>query len=276
MKNLICFLFIITFLATNSVYAQKSNNSPYKTTLAGDGTWVATSIGLNVLGVKFIQDKDPLTIEELNNLSKEDIWGIDRWAAGYHSEQANKDSYIPFYGSFVLPFALLLNEKERENAGQISVIFVETMATTGALFSITAGLVDKSRPLVYNSSLPEVDRIDNDEQRSFFAGHTAATAAASFFAAKVFNDFNPDSPLKPYVWGISAAIPAVVGYQRTIAGKHFLTDNLVGYAVGATCGILIPELHKKTDSNLQVYPAVGINYGYLNTNAQGLGMTYQF
>lgn len=270
----LCLTFLILFLHLNS-YSQKKE-SPYETDLLKDGIWVTTGVGLNVLGVLLIQNKDALTEIELSNLSREDVWKIDRWAAGNYSEQANKDSYIPMFGSFALPLALLLSENERTHAGQISVLFVESMATTGALFSITAGLVQKSRPLVYNTSLPDGDRIGNDEQRSFFAGHTAATASATFFAAKVFHDFNPDSPLKPYIWGVAAAIPATVGYLRIRAGKHFLTDNIIGYAVGAASGILIPQIHKKENKNLQIYPAMGFNLGGHNITSQGIGLSYQF
>ncbi len=270
------FLLIVVCLFSLSGFSQEKKESPYETNFVKDGIWITSAVGLNVLGVKIIQDKDELSLNDLNNLSKDDIWGVDRWAAGYYSEQANDDSYIPFYASFVMPFALLFNENERGNAGQISVLFVETMATTGALFTITAGLVEKSRPLVYNESLETEQRIDSDEQRSFFAGHTAATAAASFFAAKVFNDFNPDSPLKPLVWGIAAAVPASVGYMRIKAGKHFLTDNLIGYGVGAAAGILIPELHKKGNKNLQIYPTTSFNHGVYNFTTQGLALNYKF
>ena len=39
-------------------------------------------------------------------------------------------------------------------------------------------------------------------------------------------------------------LPAVTGYLRFKAGKHFPTDIIVGYGVGATIGYLVPELHK--------------------------------
>ena len=274
-KSIFLFLFGMV-ISINSVVAQDRNTSPYKTDLLKDGIFLTAGIGLNVLGLSFVQNKDALTLDELNAKSKNDIWKIDRWAAGNYSDQANSDSYIPLYASFVLPFALMINEDERHHAGQISVLFVETMATTGALFTMSAGLIEKSRPLVYNTSLPEEKRMAKDEQRSFFAGHTAATAAATFFAAKVYNDFHPDSNLKPLVWGVAAAIPASVGYLRIKAGKHFLTDNLIGYAVGAASGILIPELHKSKNDNLKIYPTMGLNPGGLNSNYQGLGMNYSF
>ncbi|QED39040.1 phosphatase PAP2 family protein [Antarcticibacterium arcticum] len=273
LKSILISLCIIC-LNFNS-YSQKKE-SPYETDLVKDGIWITTGVGLNVVGVLLIQDKPSLSQQDLNALSKDDIWGIDRWAAGNYSEKANSASYIPMFTSFALPLALLINENERSHAGQISVLFVESMATTGALFTITAALVEKSRPLVYNTSIPDEERMDNDEQRSFFAGHTAATAAATFFAAKVFNDFNPDSPWRPVVWGVAAAIPATVGYLRIQSGKHFLTDNIVGLAVGAASGILIPEIHKKKNKNVEIYPTMGFNLRGENVNSQGIGISYQF
>lgn len=276
MKSIFLPLTAVFFFLFTSLFAQQPTTSPYETNLLKDGVWITSGVGLNVLGVYLIQNKEALTEDQLNNLSKNEIWKIDRWAAGNYSEKANSDSYIPMFGSFALPLVLMFNENERAHAGQISVLYVESMAMTGALFTITAGLVQKSRPLVYNKNLPLKDRMDSDEQRSFFAGHTAATAAASFFTAKIFHDFNPDSPLRPYIWGVAAAIPATVGYLRIRAGKHFLTDNIIGYVVGAASGILIPELHKKEKKNLQIYPSMGFNHRGLNFNSHGVGINYQF
>lgn len=270
------FLILLLACFQFNLYSQTKQESPYETDLLKDGLWIATGVGLNVVGVLLIQNKPALTEADLNTLSKDDIWGVDRWAAGNYSEKANNDSYIPMFTSFALPIALLLNENERSHAGQLSVLFVESMATTGALFSITAGLVEKSRPLVYNISLPAEERMGNDEQRSFFAGHTAATASATFFAAKVFHDFNPDSPWKPVVWGVAAAIPATVGYLRIRSGKHFLTDNIIGYAIGAASGIIIPEIHKKKNKNVEIYPTMSFTNMEENFNSQGLGITYTF
>lgn len=269
-------IFITIFLLTNNCFSQQNFESPYETDLIKDGIWITTGVGLNALGVLLIQNKKGLTEAELNALNKEDVWGIDRWAAGNYSEKANSDSYIPMFTAFALPLALLINENERAHAGQLSVLFLESMATTGALFSITAALVQKSRPLVYNTSILAEERMDKDEQRSFFAGHTAATASATFFAAKVFSDFNPDSPWKPYVWGAAAAIPATVGYLRVKAGKHFLTDNIIGFAVGAASGIIIPELHKKKNKNIEIYPTMSLYHNGMDMSSQGLGITYQF
>lgn len=273
MKNY-CYILILVLLSLNLKAQEKK--SPYKTEFWKDASWITAGVGLNVVGVFAIQNKPGLTEADLAALDRSDIWKINRGAAGNYSENANDLSYIPFFGSFATPLLFLLGEDERENFGQISVLFIETMATTGAAFTITAGLVEKSRPLVYNETLPLEERLDADAQRSFFAGHTAATAAATFFTAKVFNDFNPDSPAVPYVWAGAVAIPAYVGYLRAKAGKHFLTDNLIGFGIGAACGILVPEIHKIGNEKLDVYPSV--NYNVLGTgiDTKGIGMTYSF
>lgn len=259
------FIFSISFFT----YGQNNNDSPYETSWAVDGTWIGVGLGLNGLGFKFIQDKEPLTAEELQAISKEDVPGFDRWAAGNYSERADDISYYPFYGSFAVPFVMMLTNKQRPHAGQISILFIESMATTGALYTITAGLTNRSRPLVYNEELPDDVRREPGARRSFFAGHTAATATATFFAAKVFNDFNPDSWAKPYVWTAAALVPAWVSYLRLEGGKHFISDNIIGYGVGALTGIVIPEIHKKENSQFSVYPAMGAEY-------QGLTMSYSF
>lgn len=268
MRNNIIASLILLLTFSFSTFAQKSE-SPYKTSWAVDGTWVGVGLGLNAVGFSMIQNKNPISQQELEELSKDDIPGIDRWLAGNYSENADKLSYYPFYGSFAVPFVMMLTEDFSPHAGQISLLFVETMATTGALYTITAGGINRSRPLVYNENVPDGERMESGSRRSFFAGHTAATASATFFAAKIFNDFNPDSWARPYVWTAAALVPAWVAVLRSHAGKHFLTDNIVGYGIGAAAGILIPELHKKENLEFTLVPMMGDEY-------QGFSLLYSF
>ena len=276
------FALILTFTISFSTYSQSfgtttSNHSesPYEISWAVDGPWVGVSVGLNVLGFTLIQNKDELSLEEMNALDKNDVIKIDRFLAGRYDESADELSYYPFYASFAVPVVMMLADGNmRTNAGQISVMFIESMATTGAAFTLTAGLIHRPRPLTYNTSLPDNLRREASAQRSFIGGHTAATAAATFFAAKIYHDFYPDSAARPFVWTAAAAVPAWVGYLRSKSGKHFLTDNIAGYLVGAASGILIPEFHKKENENLRMSPAMGID---LNGNEyQGLSLEYRF
>ena len=269
LKKAISISLLSAILVSSAVKAQ--DDSPYKTSFAVDAPIIAGGIGLSTLGLSLIKNKDELSVAEVEALDKKDVFFLDRFAAGNYSDNADKVSYYPFFASFAAaPIMALADKSQRSKFGQVMVLFVETMGITGASFTLSAGLVQRSRPLVYNTSIPIEERVDKDAQRSFFAGHTAATAAATFFAAKVFSDFNPDSKAKPYVWAAAAIIPASVAYLRLQGGKHFLTDNLLGYAIGAGAGILVPQLHKKTNKTpLSISPAYGYNY-------KGLHLSYKF
>ncbi|WP_299755907.1 phosphatase PAP2 family protein [uncultured Pontibacter sp.] len=267
MKRILSILCLLTFL-TGSTYAQ--DDSPYKTSFKVDAPIIAAGMGLSAYGLSLMQDKSGLSEEQIIALSKNDVNGFDRFSAGYDSENAKKISDFPFYGSFATPFLMLLNDNVGNKAGQVLVLYVETMAVTGALFTMTNGNVERTRPLVYSSEVDISEKNDANARNSFYAGHTAATASATFFAAKIFHDFNPDSRARPYVWAAAAAVPAAVGYLRLKAGKHFLSDNLLGYAMGAAAGILVPQLHKKANKrNISLVPVSG---KYFN----GALMTYTF
>ena len=140
-------------------------------------------------------------------------------------------------------------------------MYLEAEAITGTLYTITNGLTRRSRPLVYGTIAPIGERLNKNNQRSFYAGHTASSATATFFAAKVFSDLNPDSKARAFVWVVAAAIPAIVGYMRYQSGFHFLSDNPLGYGLGTASGILIPQWHKsKAHKNVSFFPQMGKNF----------------
>ena len=267
MRYSLVFLVVFLLFRSTTSFSQDSD-SPYKTSFKVDGPIIIGGLGLSYLGFTMIKNMDDLTPEELAELSTADINPFDRSIAGNYSRKADKASYIPFHASFAMPIVMLLNRNVREHAGQVLTLYGETMAITGALYTITAGTVKRPRPLVYGTKADPGKRMSKNSQRSFYAGHTAATAAATFFTAKIFSDLNPDSRAKPYVWAAAAAIPAGVAYLRSKAGMHFLSDNIVGYAIGAGTGILVPQLHKKLkNNNLSITP--GRVFG-----KQGLTVSY--
>ena len=157
----------------------------------------------------------------------------------------------------------------RKDAWQVGALYLETMAVTGALFTITNGLTERARPLTYGEQVPLDERMRKNALNSFYAGHTAATATATFFFAKVFYDYHPNSAANIAVWATAAAAPAAVGYLRLKAGKHFLSDNLIGYSVGALVGVGVPQLHK-------LYRSGGFSLAPVIGPGQGIAVTYRF
>tara|TARA_R110002012_G_scaffold9062_4_gene41643 strand:- start:663 stop:1664 length:1002 start_codon:yes stop_codon:yes gene_type:complete len=267
-----------------TVFETQKSNSPYEWKWVRDGIWTGVGLGASAYGLMLIKNKDDLPLAErekfLNNesLQKEidNLNFLDQWVAGKHNKSANAISDIPFALSFAAPFAFLFDDEINDHTGQYIGIYIESLATTAALYTITAGLVDRSRPYVYDNSGDTSNdrRFKNNGQRSFYSGHVAATATATFFAAKAYSDFNPDANGKVWVWTGAAVLPASVGILRMEAGQHFLTDVLLGYVLGAGTGILVPELHKKKMENIDIYPSSGTSFNGDSYN--GMAFRYTF
>lgn len=243
--------------------AQPRPASPYHTRFAVDAPVTLGLAAMSGLGLYLEQQKHGLSDAELAVLNKNDVPKIDRFSAGYYSESAQTTSDFLCYGSLLAaPGLLALNPAVRGRYGQVAALYVETLLATDALFTLGVGTVARYRPYLYG---PEggSGRSGKTATNSFFSGHTAHTAhtaTATFFAAQVFHDFNPGSRAQPFVWGAAAVIPAAVAYYRVEAGKHFLSDNLLGYAVGATVGVVVPRLHRKAGGlGVSLRPVQGLN-----------------
>ncbi|GAB3837138.1 phosphatase PAP2 family protein [Hymenobacter jeollabukensis] len=254
-------LFAGTLLTTLAPAAQAQQApSPYRTRFAVDFPITAVLGAGAGTGLYLIQQKHGLSEAQLAALDKNDIPKFDRWVAGKYSDNAQLASDLLCYPTLLIaPGLLALNDNVRGRYGQVLGLYVQTLALSDAAFTLSAGNVYRYRPFVYGDKGPANKRGSKIATNSFFAGHTGHTAAATFFAAKVFHDFNPDSPAQPYVWTAAALVPAAVAYNRMQAGKHFLSDNIVGYSVGALSGILVPQLHKAKGGRMSFVPLQGVN-----------------
>jgi membrane-associated phospholipid phosphatase len=122
-------------------------------------------------------------------------------------------------------------------------LWFQTNLSTLMLTDLVKNSLRRNRPFVYNAQAPLIDRMESDARKSFFSGHASMTACNTFFAAKIWSDMHPNSKLKPWVWTAAAAVPAYAALQRVQAGKHYPSDVIVGLAVGAAMGYLIPQIH---------------------------------
>ena len=203
----------------------------------------------------------PLDEPAISALKTEEVWGPDRISTRHFSLAADTRSHIALAGGLVVAGAsgwLALGKKPVPGEGTVlGLIWMETnLLATGGTLAIKDA-IRRVRPFVHNPEAPFHLKLEKDARRSFFSGHTSLVAANSFFAAKVFSDYFPESRWKPFVWGLAAALPAWTGVERVLAGKHFPSDVLAGYGFGALCGWLVPHLHKKEEVRLQVQPFSG-------------------
>ena len=260
MKQILAALTASLSLAAAQPAIAQQSASPYHTRFAGDGPVILGEAAVSAFGLYRSQQRDGLSNAELAALNKNDIPKFDRFSAGYFSQIAQTASDLLCYPTLVIaPGLLALNPAIRSHYGQVAALYVETVLAADALFTTSIGNIPRYRPFLYGSEGGD-QRNGHIATNAFFAGHTAHTAAATFFAAKVFHDFNPDSPAQPYVWGAAAVVPAAVAYFRVKAGKHFLSDNIVGYAVGATMGVVVPHLHRVASRRgISLVPLQGVN-----------------
>jgi len=266
------YVFILAITTWSSAVAQST--SPYSTSFKVDAPITVAGAGLSGLGLYLMQQKDAFTETEARALRKEDVNSFDRFSAGNHSQSAKSVSDVMLYSSLATPALLLFDADIRSNGGQMAALYLESMAITGALFTLSSAAFPRARPLTYSPEVEVGEKMRANSQNSFYAGHTAAVTTITFFTAKVFHDYNPDSPARPFVWAGAAIVPAAVGYLRLEAGKHFLSDNLIGYGVGAAVGILVPQLHKKgNNSGISLAPSVIPVPG---KNVEGVALQYKF
>ncbi len=242
--------------------------------------WFSVGISLassaaNVYAIpNIIKAKPELTDAELAALSGEKFRGFDRWAL--RQDPARREEFYQ-YSDYMLPViiastgALALDKKIRRDWLRLLVMYWETHAVTFNMYNFSffgPAFQNKVRPVSYYHEFDDNFRRRGNHRNSLYSGHTASAAAASFFAAKVYTDYHPELGARKYIFfGLATIPPLVEGYLRMKALAHFPSDIVVGLVIGATCGVVVPELHR--------YKRQGVKLGLVPTPAgPGFNITW--
>jgi len=221
--------------------------------------------GFTVYNFSQISKKEAPTEAQVQALNKDNINWFDRLSVHTYSKNVDQLSYIPFYVAIPLPLLCLADKRMRKDALQLGFLYLEAMTVTGVLYSTANHYTNRYRPLTYSPESPADKVYNGTAKKSFFAGHVALVATASFFTAKIYADYHPDSKLKWVFYAGAGALTAATGYMRNYAGMHFLTDVIVGATTGALSGILVPQFHKikpGKSSHLTILPFGGSLAGF--------------
>ena len=267
MNNFILINFIILSVALIGLVKPIYSQSPVKDTTFHPyhvNYWVTSSIlvaGITteLIGIPWIINKSPVTDGELQSLDIIDITIIDRWAL--ELDPSNMDYYrqlsdYVLAGILVLPAITMFDHNIRQDWLDVLLMYLETEIITLNIYTYSPfgpTFVNKFRPRVYYDEVDYSDRTLGTNRNSFYSGHVAAAAAATFFTAKIFCDYHPELKGKKYLVYSAALIPPLIlSYIRVRALSHFPSDNMVGLGVGILCGIIIPELHRLEDENISM------------------------
>jgi len=251
----LAFLLLPVIFYNTPLHSQYNNHDsarhPFKVNY-----WVSGGIAVaggitNYLGIPRIINKQEISVAELNALNRDAVSGFDRWALNQDASKADmytKDAAIVLVTSVTLPAILVFDKYISKDWSKMLVMYLETISVVSNVYGysiIGPSVQNRFRPVTYYTDLPLSERVDGNNRNSFYSGHVASTAAASFFMAKVYSDYHPELGGKKYLLYAAATIPPLlIGYFRVKGLRHFPSDDMVGLGVGALVGILIPEIHR--------------------------------
>lgn len=201
------------------------------------------------------------TTGQLNVWTRDEVPSWERSATYKWNETASVWSDVGQVTAAALPLLLFTSDKIRNESQSVSLMYLETFLINQGLISSLKSTILRKRPYVYNEEVNYELKYRKTVFYSFVSGHTATAAAMSFFTAKVYADFFPESPFKKFVWMGAGLLPAVTGYLRYEAGRHFPSDVLVGYGIGVLSGYFIPELHKRIKGKNMSHSLIGLQGG---------------
>jgi membrane-associated phospholipid phosphatase len=289
---LLCLIFVGMFLSghsqNDSVYTYSHDSIPNDSSLkrislsnitpvytlkpAIDIPIVAIGTTWSLYAFTKIYKKPSSTVAQIQNLKISDINAFDRWAVYPYSRSLDNISYYPFYAAIPYPLILFLTKKGmRNDFAKLGFLYWEAMSITGLLGTGATYNFDRYRPYAYSAETPMDIRTSGIAKNSFFAGHVQTVATPTFFLAKVYADYYPDSKIKWVFYGIASVATCTTAYMRLKSGEHFPSDILLGALTGSLAGILVPQYHKTNsikDRSVTIMP-------YSTGDVNGVVITYK-
>jgi hypothetical protein len=243
------FCSVLCIAGIHTARAQR-DSSVYRLRPWVDASLCVAGLGGTWLGLQLQEDREALSLELLLGLEENRVPAFDRCALRIDptgQDKALGKSDLVLNISAAAPLLLALDRRVREEWLTLATLYLESALLTGGIQTLTTSALPRYRPISYITSASLDQRTDNRNSNAFYSGHTANTAVATFFMAKVIDDLHPELGGRRWlVYGAAAVPPALVGYYRIEGGKHFPSDVLVGAVMGAAAGVLVPHLHRRT------------------------------
>lgn len=217
-------------------------------------------IGLSYSSIELHNNKKNkhtgFTIGSLNQNSIEQINILDRSIAGRWDIEAKDNGKIfKNIAIYLIPLFLFFFKGSIKRKIVLFFIFSQGYVLTESLTGLTKGLIERYRPFAYMSKsglegLSAIakekfleDIVEYDILNSFFSGDASILSYGLVFFAFSYSLIYNNRIGKNIVW-ITAFIGVFLGcYFRTLSGKHFPTDVIVGAIVGTLVAVGIIKLH---------------------------------
>jgi hypothetical protein len=251
------------------------------------GAWnyVLTGVGF---GVNAASSFVPLSQNPWRRTNGLDEWG--RRTLGVESYESGQwaQDLSDVLLSLNLAFPLMVDSlivsywyrRSPEVAGQTALISVEAMAVASMLQGSVSAWSERERPYgrdcgkTIPAKLSECS--DSVRYRGFFSGHTSMSFAAAAVSCShhARHDLFGDPLADGVACGAALGSATTVGMLRIVAMKHYVTDVVMGAAVGTLSGLGVPWL-LHYGPLARVEPKSGLTWGlYPLADGMAVGGTF--
>ncbi|MBR6448917.1 MAG: phosphatase PAP2 family protein, partial [Fibrobacter sp.] len=222
-------------------------------------------LGISLMAVLGVSQYYGMEKADANDLKpKSELLPWDRPFAGRYSEWATTVSF--YTGALaVAPLALAGYSWYRGDAaghdfGAFTLMFVEAFVLQNALNQIVRSAELWPRPYMYAKSGKGAKKAKDAQAEaygSFYSGHASAAFTVAVFTGEWFSEMYPNSGKKSLVWATSLTLAASVAALRVVAGKHYLSDVVVGALVGTGVSLGVLKMHEICKNKIALWAIPG-------------------
>lgn len=178
--------------------------------------------------------------------NREDVNLFDRQLMFPYSEPLSITSEITQYSAMLSPASLALAAPPEDWFG-IAMTYAAAGGFSFGTRTLMKMAIERNRPYMYFDVMPDpgstlYDELIADKDDSFPSGHAIMAFTGAAFTHTMFALRYADSPYRKAstitAWSLAAATAAL----RVASGNHFVSDVLVGGAIGTFFGFAVPYL----------------------------------
>jgi membrane-associated phospholipid phosphatase len=228
------FVLLCLFLFVYKIYTQSVFTYDVKKDI------IIGTLALGTFISPFFINNEPEHIPK--SLNNDDVNAFDRHLMFSYNKPLDVVSDVGVYGLLVLPaISLAGNIKDKNTWLTYGIMYAEAFCLTFGTKDLLKNAIIRYRPYMYSDGVP--DGKETDYYNSFPSGSTSLAFLSAGFLSATFSTEYPNSPWGIPIIGGTYMLATGVAVCRILSGSHFLTDVLIGAAIGSLYGWLIPLLH---------------------------------